>query len=378
MYLDNLATTAVDPQVVTKMSATLREHYGNPSSSTHAMGWSAAALVEEARGRVAALLDCDPVEIIFTSGATESNNLALRGMVAGREPGTIVTSNLEHDSVAEPLREIGKTGWRIREVACGSDGLVDPAAVEAAIDDQTLLVSIIAAQNEIGTVQPWPEIASICRDRGVFFHTDAAQACGKIRFSFARDGIDLLSLSGHKLYAPKGVGALCVRRGRPRVAPAPQITGGGQQRGIRAGTLNVPGIVGLGEACRLANERLEDDVRDLRVMGTLLYTRIAREVGDVQLRGDALKRLPGTLNLGFPGIGAADLLGELPTLALSTGSACSSAKAEVSRVLLALGLDESEASGSLRIGFGRNNTREEAEYAARMIIDAVHRLRSRA
>jgi len=375
IYLDHHATTPVDPSVIDVMNRTLRDHFGNPGSA-HAFGWAAATLVDEARTRVAELLGCESREIVFTSGATEANNLALKGLAAthGR-PGRIVTSNLEHDAVMRPAAELERQGWEIVEVASGRDGVLNPEDLSAVLTADTALVTIVAAQNEIGTLQRWAEIGALCAEHGVPFHTDAAQAVGRVPLDVAADHVDLLSLSAHKFYGPKGVGALYVRTGRRGVRLHCLISGGGQERDLRSGTLNVPGIVGLGEACRLALERRDADAVRLRELGESLLGRIVADLPDVRLNGHARRRLPGSLNLTFTGVDAAGLLRELSTLALSTGSACSAGDGKPSRVLRALGLSEQEASASLRICLGRNNTAEEADFAAERIVAAVRKVR---
>jgi cysteine desulfurase len=375
VYLDHHATTPVDPSVIEVMNRVLQDHFGNPGSA-HAFGWAAAALVDEARGHVAELLGCESREIVFTSGATESNNLALKGLAATRgRPGRIVTSNLEHDAVMRPAADLERQGWEIVEVACGRDGVLNPADLSAALTADTTLVSIVAAQNEIGTLQRWAEIGALCAECGVPFHTDAAQAVGRVPLNVAADHVDLLSLSAHKFYGPKGIGALYVRAGRRGVRLQGLVTGGGQEKDLRSGTLNVPGIVGLGEACRLALARRDADAARLRELAAGLLGRIVADLPDVRLNGHARRRLPGSLNLTFTGVDAAGLLRELPALALSTGSACSAGDGKPSRVLRSLGLSAQEASASLRICLGRNNTAEEADFAAERIVAAVRKVR---
>ncbi len=375
VYLDHHATTPVDPAVVEVVRETLAAHFGNPHSA-HAFGWAAKAVVDRARGQVAALLGCTPAEIVFTSGATEANNLALKGHAALHDrPGRIVTTDLEHESVARPLDELAAAGWEIATVACRPDGRVRAGDLAAALTPDTTLMSVVAAQNELGTLQPWDEIGALCRERGVVFHTDAAQAVGKVPLDVAEAGISLLSLSAHKFYGPKGVGALFVRARGPHVRLRALASGGGQERDLRSGTLNVPGVAGLGEACRLALARRDDDAERLRGMATDLFDAVIGAVDDVRLNGAAEPRLPGSLNLSFGGLTAAALIRELSVLALSTGSACSSADGKPSRALAAIGLDDEARSASLRICLGRNNTREEVLFAAERIVSAVGKLR---
>lgn len=377
VYLDHNATTPLDPRVLARLIEVLREHFGNPASASHAFGWAAAALVEESRAQVAALLGAAPAEIVFTSGATESNNLALKGFAARRpEGGHVVTTNVEHEAVVEPLAELRAVGWEVTEVPVGPGGIVDPDAVAAAMTPRTALVSVMAAQNEIGTLQPLRAIGALCKARGVVFHTDAAQAAGKVPLDVAADGIDLLSLSAHKLYGPKGVGALYVRRRDPRVSLAPQATGGGQERGLRAGTLNVPGIVALGEACRLARLEMAEEAARLRALRERLLGRLREALPDLRLNGDPERRLPGNLNLSFPGVPARRLLPAVTTLAVSAGAACASAEARPSRILTALGVPADLALASVRIGLGRGTTAEEVDYAADTLAAAVRALRA--
>ncbi len=376
VYLDHHASTPLDPAVLERMHDVARRHHGNPASN-HAFGWATRALLDRAREEVAALVGCRPEDVVLTSGATEANNLALKGLAAGcREPGRIVTSVLEHPSVREPLRELAGRGWEVVEVGCGSDGIVDPADVAAALDDRTALVTILAVQNEIGTIQPLGEIAALCRDRGIPFHADAAQAVGRIPVDMTAEGIDLLSLSAHKFHGPTGSGALVVRGRHVRRRLRPLLTGGGQEGGLRSGTPNVIGAVGMGEACRVAGQRLEEDGRRLRGLAQRLWEGIRQEIPDARLNGHPRRRLPGSLNILFPGATAAALLRELRTLALSTGSACSSTDGRVSPVLRCLGLSEQEAAASLRICLGRFTTDAEVAYATERIVAAARAVRA--
>ncbi|MBK9302646.1 MAG: cysteine desulfurase [bacterium] len=376
VYLDHLATTPVDPAVLAAMADALREHFGNASSGTHAYGWSARALAENARAEVAALAGCEPREVVFTSGATEANNLALRGTAdLWPQPGRIVTTTLEHSSVDRTLDVLEARGWRVVRVPCGPDGLVPAAAVADALTDDTRLVAINAAQNEIGTLQPWARIAQACRERGIVCHVDAAQAAGKVPLDFRADGIGLLALSAHKIYGPKGAGALVVRAREPRVELRPQITGGGQERGLRAGTLNVPAVVGMGVACRLALARREQDAARLRRLGARLYARLADRIGDLVLNGDARARLPGCLNLLIPGVPSGALMRAVPTLAFSAGAACTSGEGKPSAALLALGLDPDRAACCIRLSLGRGTTEAEAAAAADRLADAITAIR---
>lgn len=376
VYLDHHASTAPDPAVLEFMHRVARDHYGNPAAG-HAFGWAAARLVEEARARVAALVHAEPGEVVFTSGATEADNLALLGLAAAcAAPGHIVASPLEHAAVDGPLARLESLGWRVTRVPVGPAGIVSPAAVEAALGADTRLVCCIAAQNEIGTLQPVSELGRLCRERGVLLFCDGAQAAGRVPVDFTGDGLALLSLSAHKLHGPKGVGALCVRRRSPRVALAPLALGGGQERGLRPGTPDVAGIAGFGEACRLAGERLEADGVRLRRLADRFLGRLLGALDGVTLNGDPDRRLPGSLNLSFAGVPAGKLVTALPQLALSTGSACASAGGVASTVLQAIGVEPALASASLRLCFGRGNTEDEADFAADTIAAAVTRLRA--
>jgi len=372
--LDHLATTPLDPRVLEVMLPVLRDHHGNPASP-HASGWAAAALVERAREHVAACAGAEPSEIIFTSGATESINLALKGLAdMSSGPGHIVTTVLEHSSVLRTIESLADRGWDITSVPCDRDGIIDPAEVAAALKPDTRLVSLNAVQNEIGTVQPWRDIASVCQERGVPLHLDAAQAVGKIPLHATDDGLALMSFSSHKMYGPKGAGALFVRRRDPRMTLRRQIDGGGQERGLRSGTLNVAGIVGMGEACRLAMEEREQRADHLRNLADQFLAAITAGVPDVSLNGCARRRLPGSLHCLFPGVRADRLIRALPKLSLSAGAACGSGDPAPSAVLLAIGLDAEDARSCLRICLGKDTTPEDVTYAAGSLVDAVRSL----
>lgn len=380
IYLDHHATTPLDPRVLAVWERTARDHFGNPSSSGHAFGWAASKLVELAREQVAALIGATAREILFTSGATEADNLALLGVAraaaGGRRDG-LVSTNLEHPAVKAPLAQLANhEGWRLTTVAAAPDGIVLPADIAAAVDERTLLVSVIAAQNEIGTVQPVAEVGAICRAAGAYFHVDAAQAAGRVDLDVARDHLDLVALSGHKIYGPKGVGALYVRRRQRRVTLQPLFFGGGQERELRPGTLNVPAIAAFGEACRLARRERETENARLTALREQLWCALQAELPDVILNGHPDRRLPGNLNLSFGGVPAGRLLGALPTLAISTGTACSSGDGKVSPVLQAIGVAPELAAASLRVGLGRFTTAAEVDYAAEKIIAAVKALRA--
>jgi cysteine desulfurase len=377
IYMDNQATCPLDPRVLEAMMPCLTTRFGNAASRSHSFGWEAERAVETARAQVARLIGAAPREIVFTSGATESNNLALKGVgEACRERGDhIVTQATEHKAVLDTCRHLEKNGCRVTYLPVQANGLVDPADVERAIDARTILVSIMAANNEIGVLQPVRAIGKICREKGVLFHTDAAQAAGKVQLDVGEDGIDLLSISAHKIYGPKGVGALYVRRRNPRVQIAAQIDGGGHERGMRSGTLNVPGIVGLGEACTLAMEEMEAEAACLHKLRDRLRARLEAALDGVQVNGSIDYRLPGNLNMSFAGVESESLLMGLNDVALSSGSACTSATIEPSYVLKAMGLGDERAHASIRFGLGRFNTQAEVDYVADRVTDVVRRLR---
>jgi len=374
IYMDCHATTPVDPRVLEAMLPYLREHFGNPASRTHSFGWAAEAAVDAAREQVASLIGAEPREIVFTGGATESNALALRGVAeARRERGDhIVTTAIEHKAVLDCCTRLESQGFRVAVVPVRPDGLVDVERLAAAIVPETLVVSVMAANNEIGTVQPLAEIGALARERDVLFHTDAAQAVGKIPLDVDALHIDLLSTSAHKLYGPKGIGALYVRR---RLRVVPQTDGGGQERGMRSGTLNVPGIVGFGVACACAGEEMAAEAVRLARLRDRLLEGIRSQLGGVRVNGSLDHRLPGNLNLSFEGVQGESLLMSMNDVAVSPGAACDSANAEPSHVARAIGVPEDLARSSLRFGLGRFNTEEEVDYAVRKVVDAVTRLR---
>lgn len=378
VYLDNHASTAPDPAVLEVMQRVARDHYGNPASG-HAFGWAASRVVEDAREHVAALLHASPREIVFTSGATEAANLAVLGSAAAwPAPGHIVASPLEHAAVGAPLAWLEARGWTVTRVPVGAGGIVDPAAVAAALRPDTRLVCCLAAQNEIGTLQPVAALGSLCRERGLPLLSDGAQAAGRVPVDVARDGIALFPVSAHKLHGPKGVGALFVRRREPRVVLEPLSHGGGQERGLRAGTPDVAGIAGFGEACRLAAGRMEADAIRLRALAGRFLAVLRGRLDGVTLNGDAQWRLPGSLNLSFAGVPSGRLVAAVPQLAVSAGAACSTGAEASSAVLAAIGVPPELAAASLRLCFSRLNTDEEAEFAAQVIADAVARLRGEA
>jgi cysteine desulfurase len=377
IYMDNHATTPLDPRVLEAMMPWLTTKFGNAASRSHSFGWEAEAAVDQARQQVAALIGASAKEIIFTSGATESDNLALKGIAeAYRERGNhIVTQVTEHKAVLDTCHHLENSGYRVTYLPVNSDGLISLDELRRAIDDTTILVTVMAANNEIGVIQPIAEIGQICRERNVFFHSDAVQAAGKILLDVDALCIDALSLSAHKLYGPKGVGALYVRRRNPRVEIAEQINGGGHERGMRSGTLNVPGIVGFGKACEIAAQEMATEAERLRRLRDRLRQRLESSLDQVRVNGSLEQRLPGNLNMSFAGVEGEALLMGLSDVALSTGSACTSAALEPSHVLRALGLGDEIAHSSLRFGLGRFNTEAEIDYTADRLIEVVQNLR---
>ena len=381
IYLDNQSTTRLDPRVLEAMLPYFTEHFGNPHSTSHVYGRIAAEAIERARGEVAALISADPREIVFTSGATEANNLAVKGAARfarahPRDVKTrdhIVTLPTEHKCVLESCAQLEREGFAVTYLPVEPNGLVALDKLAAALTERTLLVSVMAAHNEIGVIQPLAEIGALCRARGVLFHSDAAQAAGKIPLDVEAMHIDLLSISGHKVYGPKGVGALYVRR-RPRVRLLPLIDGGGQERGLRSGTLPTPLCVGLGHAAMIAASEMTGEAARLRGLRDRLYQGLARRVPELSLNGDPERRLAGNLNLTFPGIEAPALIEACPTIAISTGSACTSATVEPSYVLRALGLPDTLANSAIRIGLGRFNTAAEVDFAVDALAAGAVRL----
>jgi cysteine desulfurase len=383
IYLDNQSSTPLDPRVLEAMLPYFTEHFGNPHSESHIYGHNAMAAIESARGEVARLIDADPREIVFTSGATEANNLALKGAAhfarahppaAGRPRDHLIVLTTEHKCVLESAAALQREGFAVTYLPVEPNGLVSLDRLAAAITERTLLVSVMAAHNEIGVIQPLAEIGALCRAHGVLFHTDAAQAFGKIPLDVEAMRIDLMSISGHKIYGPKGIGALYIRR-RPRVRLLPLIDGGGQERGLRSGTLPAPLCVGLGRAAALAGAEMGEEAQRLRLLRDRLYTNLNRRVLDLQLNGDLEHRLPGSLNMSFPGATASALIEACPSVAMSTGSACTSASVEPSYVLRALGLSDDRANASIRLGLGRFNTAAEVDFAVDAIAGAVSRVR---
>lgn len=379
VYLDYQATAPTDPRVLDAMLPYFTERFGNPHSLHHAYGWEAEEAVEQARSQIATLIGAEAREIVFTSGATESNNLAIKGagrFWAERKP-HVVTCATEHKCVLESCRRLEREGLRVTVLPVQGNGLIDPDRLAEVIDSETALVSIMAVNNEIGVIQPLAEIGALCREMGAYFHCDAAQAVGKIPIDVDAMKIDLLSISGHKLYGPKGIGALYVRR-RPRVRLEPLFDGGGQERGLRSGTLPPALCVGLGVACSLAGDSMHDEAERLAVLSRRLWDGLRAELPDVFLNGDAERRYPGNLNVGFPGVDAEALIRAMPTIAVSSGSACSSAAVEPSYVLRALGLEEDKARASLRIGLGRGSSLADVDAAIAALTEGVRSLRAAA
>jgi len=378
VYLDAHATTPCDPRVVEAMRPYFNEEFGNAASRNHPYGWAAETAVERARAQAAAVVSASPKEIVWTSGATESDCLAILGAAEGnRDRGDhVVTCVTEHPAVLDSAKELRRRGFRVTLLPVDDTGLVDLDALRDALDDRTILVSIMTANNEVGTIQPIREISEIVRgDSPALFHTDAVQAIGKIPIDVDAAGIDLLSMSGHKIHGPKGVGVLYVRRRRPTVRLHPLLHGGGHERGLRPGTLNVPGIVGMGEALEIADREMDDNAERMERLRDDLWRRL-RVLDGVHLNGHPEQRLPNNLNVSFEEVEAEALLKEMPDVAVSTGAACASASLEPSHVLSALGLPPDRAQSSIRYGLSRFTTEKEIELAAEQAVTAVRKLRA--
>ena len=375
IYLDYAATTPVDKRVAEKMIPYLTETFGNPASSSHAFGWTAEEAVEKARADIAALINADAKEIVFTSGATESDNLAIKGAAnfyktKGKH---LITVKTEHKAVLDTMRELERQGFEVTYLGVQENGLIDLEELKAAIRDDTILISVMWVNNEIGVVQDIPAIGEICRERKIIFHVDAAQACGKVPVDVEAAKIDLLSMSGHKVYGPKGIGALYVRR-KPRVRLEAQMHGGGHERGFRSGTLPTHQIVGMGEAFRIAKEELEQDMAHYRKLRDIFLKGI-EGIEEVYINGDLEHRAPNNLNVSFNFVEGESLIMAVKELAVSSGSACTSASLEPSYVLRALGRNDELAHSSLRITFGRMTTEEEVQFAAELIKSKIGKLR---
>ncbi len=380
VYFDHHATTPCDPRVVEAMAPWWTLRFGNAASATHRYGWEAEAAVEDARERIArAIGAAEPSEIVFTSGTTESDNLAIQGVAraARARGGAIATTAIEHPAVLDTCRALAGEGFELGVLPVDADGLVDPAALEPMLGPSTLLVSVGAANGEIGVVQPLEEIGEICRRRGVTFHSDAAQAVGRIPIDVARLGVDLLSFCAHKLYGPKGIGALYVRGRRPRLRLAPLLHGGGHERGLRSGTLPVPLCVGFARALELSLEDQDAEAKRLAGLRDHLWERLSGGLPGVRRNGPASRRLPGNLHVAFEGVEIDAVIAALREFALSAGSACASGSGEPSHVLRAIGLPESWARGALRVGLGRANTLAQVDRLADRLIEEVGRLRER-
>jgi cysteine desulfurase len=377
IYMDNHATTPCDPRVFETMRPYFTEVFGNAASRNHAFGWAAEEAVETSRKQIADLIGASAKEIIFTSGATEGDNLAIKGVAdMYYERGDhIITVVTEHKAVLDTCKKLEKRGFKITYLPVDSDGLITPDDVKNALTDKTILVSVMMANNEIGVIQPIAEIGKLCKERGVLFHTDATQAVGKVPFNVNELNVDLASFSAHKIYGPKGVGGLYVRRKNPRVMLVPMMDGGGHERGMRSGTLNITGIVGLGKACEIAHHEMLEENQRIFTLRERLRTGIMNELPDVYINGHATERLAGNLNISFAYVEGESLLMGINDIAVSSGSACTSASLEPSYVLKALGVGEELAHSSIRFGLGRFNTVEEVDYTIGRVNEAVNRLR---
>jgi cysteine desulfurase len=376
VYLDNHATTPMDPRVLEEMLPFLTSNFGNAASNSHSFGWTAAAAVEKARRQIATAIGASAREIVFTSGATESDNLAIKGVAeAFRKKGNhIITAVSEHKAVLDSCKHLEKYGYRVTYLAVGRDGRIDLDQLKNSFTDQTTLVSIMAANNETGVLQPIEEIGKLCRERGILFHSDAVQALGKVPLDVSKANLDLASLTAHKLYGPKGCGALYVRH-CVDVRLAPMIDGGGHESGLRSGTLNVPGIVGFGKACEIAQQDMAEESCRVAGLRNRLRDRLQAKLDELVINGSMEHRLPGNLNMSFLQVDGEALLTGLHDVALSSGSACSSGRTEASYVLKALGLSDEAAGSAIRFGIGRFNTEAEIDHVARRVIEMVKSLR---
>src|SRR5271167_1695091 len=377
IYMDNHATSPIDPRVLEAMMPYFTAKSGNAASRNHSFGWEAEQAVETAREQIAKLIGATAKEIIFTSGATESNKLAIKGVAEMyRERGNhIITQVTEHKAVLDTCKRLEKHGYRVTYLPVKADGLIDLDDLKRAMDEKTILVTIMSANNEIGVLQPIAEIGKLCHEKGILFHTDAVQAVGKVPVNVISQNIDVLSLSGHKIYGPKGVGALYVRRRNPRVQISEQINGGGHERGMRSGTLNVPGIVGLGKACEICLNEMEAEGKREKELRDYLRNKFEKALDYVHVNGNMEHHLPGNLNMSFVYVEGESLLMGINDIAVSSGSACTSATLEPSYVLKALGLGDDVAHSSIRFGLGRFNSEAEVDYVADKLIDVVQKLR---
>jgi cysteine desulfurase len=377
IYMDNHATTPVDPRVLEAMLPYFNEKFGNAASRNHAFGWTAEEAVENARGQISRLINATPKEIIFTSGATESNNLAIKGVAEMyREKGNhIITQVTEHKAVLDTCKRLEKYGFEVTYLPVEKDGRINLDDLRRAITPKTILISFMYANNEIGVINPIAEIGKIAKEKGVLFHVDGVQAVGKVPVDVQKDNIDLLSISGHKIYGPKGIGALYVRRRNPRVQLSAIIDGGGHERGMRSGTLNVPGIVGLGKACEICTNEMAGEGERMRRLRERLKDGLFSQLDEVYINGSMVHRLPNNLNVSFAFVEGESLLMGINDVAVSSGSACTSATLEPSYVLKALGVGEDLAHTSIRFGLGRFNTEEEVDYVVSRVVETVNRLR---
>jgi cysteine desulfurase len=377
IYMDNHATTPVDPRVFEAMRPYLTTIFGNSASRNHSFGWQAEEAVDKARKQVADLIGATAKEIVFTSGATESDNLAIKGVAQmyAEKGNHIITAATEHKAILDTCKRLEKEGCRVTYLPVQTNGLVDLDELRAAITDKTILITIMHANNEIGVLQPVREIGKIARERGVLFHTDGTQSAGKVPVDVNGDNIDLMSISAHKMYGPKGVGALYVRRRNPRVQLTAQMDGGGHERGMRSGTLNIPGIVGLGEACAIAQKDMPEESKRMAYLRDKLRGKLLNALDEVYINGTEEHRLPNNLNISFAYVEGESLLMGINDVAVSSGSACTSATLEPSYVLKALGAGDDLAHSSIRFGIGRFNTEEEVDYVADKVIDVVKKLR---
>ncbi len=384
IYMDHAATTPCDKRVVDAMLPYFTQEFGNPGSRNHRYGWASEAGVDTAREQVAKLLGADEKDIIFTSGATESNNLAIRGAAymyekapagSGKCRGHIITTTIEHKAVLDPCKRLQREGFDVTFLDPTEDGVFTAEMVKAALREDTILVSMMWANNEIGTINEIREIGALCHEKGVIFHTDATQFAGKMPIDVNADHVDLLSFSGHKIYGPKGVGALYVRRRQPRVRLTSLVDGGGQERGFRSGTLNVPGIVGLGKACEIAMQEMEADAKRLAKLREKLETEVSKRLDSCKVNGHPTKRLPHITNISFGFVEGEGLMMAVKEIACSSGSACTSASLEPSYVLKGLGVGDELAHSSLRLSLGRSTTEQQVDFAIEKIVQAVSRLR---
>jgi len=378
IYLDNQSTTPIDPQVFSEMEPWFKEKFGNASSRNHMFGWEANDAVEIARQDVADLISASPSEIIFTSGATESNNIAIQGIAKyqSNKEKHLITVSTEHKAVLDVYEYLQSIGFKITVLSVNSDGFLDLKSLEDSIQDDTVLISVMHVNNEIGIIQPIEEIGRICKDRKIIFHVDAAQSVGKISIDVDRMGIDLLSISSHKIYGPKGVGALYIRKRKLQVNLAPIIFGGGHERKYRSGTLNVPSIVGLGKAAQICGENILEESNNIKKLRDLMFDKIISNNQNIFLNGSIENRIAGNLNIRIPGISNESLISNLPEIAISTGSACTTSTIAPSYVLLSIGLSKEDANSSIRIGIGRFNTKSDIDFASEAILACIKKIKN--